>query len=108
MNLSTASKDSRDWPFLDKVSELTAAGIIVVSAIGNDGPQHGTSENPGDLPQVIGVGSLSSTGDVAYFSSRGMTKRALLEGAGFPNPDVLVLGEGISGVSLTVGKCEKK
>jgi hypothetical protein len=37
-----------------------------------------------------------------------MTKRALLEGAGFPNPDVLVLGEGISGVSLTVGKCEKK
>ena len=38
VNLSTASKDSRDLPFIEKIHELTAAGIIIVSAIGNDGP----------------------------------------------------------------------
>ena len=38
VNLSTASKDTKDNPFIDKIEELTAAGIIVVSAIGNDGP----------------------------------------------------------------------
>ena len=38
VNLSTASKDTKDNPFIEKIEELTAAGIIVVSAIGNDGP----------------------------------------------------------------------
>lgn len=38
VNLSTASKDSKDNPFIEKIGELTAAGVIVVSAIGNDGP----------------------------------------------------------------------
>jgi membrane-bound transcription factor site-1 protease len=37
VNLSTASKDS-DLPFTEKINELTAAGVIIVSAIGNDGP----------------------------------------------------------------------
>jgi len=36
VNLSTASKDSRDLPFIEKINELTAAGVIIVSAIGND------------------------------------------------------------------------
>jgi len=38
VNLSTASKDSKDIPFIDKLDEIVAAGIIVVSAVGNDGP----------------------------------------------------------------------
>lgn len=59
VNLSTASKDSQDQPFIEKINELTAAGVIIVSAIGNDGPIMGSSENPGDLPTVIGVGSLT-------------------------------------------------
>ena len=60
VNLSTASKDSKDIPFIDKLDELVAAGIIVVSAVGNDGPTQGSVENPGDLSTVIGVGSLSA------------------------------------------------
>lgn len=59
VNLSTASKDTQDNPFIEKIEELTAAGIIVVSAIGNDGPTQGTTESPADLHSVIGVGSLS-------------------------------------------------
>lgn len=60
VNLSTASKDALDLPFSEKIEELTAAGVIVVSAIGNDGPMHGTGESPGDLAVVIGVGSLTT------------------------------------------------
>lgn len=30
-----------DHPFVDKVWELTANGVIMVSAIGNDGPLYG-------------------------------------------------------------------
>lgn len=47
-------------------------GLIVVAAIGNDGPEYGTISNPGDMVEVIGVGSLN--GDViSTFTSRGMT-----------------------------------
>jgi membrane-bound transcription factor site-1 protease len=60
VNLSTTSKDSKDIPFIDKLDELIAAGIIVVSAVGNDGPIQGSVENPGDLSTVIGSGSLSA------------------------------------------------
>lgn len=38
VNLSTASKDSKDIPFIEKLDEVIASGVIVVSAIGNDGP----------------------------------------------------------------------
>lgn len=39
--------DYLDEPFVDKVAEITSAGIIMVSAIGNDGPLYGTLNNPG-------------------------------------------------------------
>ena len=107
VNLSTASKDTRDNPFIEKIEELTAAGVIVVSAIGNDGPTQGTSESPADLNSVIGVGSLSYNFDkVATFSSRGMTKKSMLDGIGVPKPDVLLPGEEILGLSLEPGVCK--
>ena len=107
--MSTASKDSLDTPFIDKINELTAAGVIIVSAIGNDGPTQGSGENPADLPNVIGVGSLSSNlDDVAYFSSRGMTKLDLLDGVGIFTPDLLMPGEEIFGLSLSRGHCDLK
>lgn len=86
---------------MEKINELTAAGVIFVSAIGNDGPTPGSSENPGDMSTVIGVGSLSSSlDDVAYFSSRGMTKNTLLNGFGIPKPDLLLPGENILSLGL--------
>jgi subtilisin family serine protease len=81
----------------------------VVSAIGNDGPIQGSIENPGDLVSVIGVGSLTqSLEDITSFSSRGMSKRALLKGVGFAKPDVLLPGENIVGMSLNPAKCDTK
>lgn len=41
LNLSIGGPDFTDRPFVEKVWEMTSNGIIVVSAIGNDGPGYG-------------------------------------------------------------------
>ena len=59
LNLSIGGPDFMDQPFVDKVWELTANNIIMVSAIGNDGPLYGTLNNPADQMDVIGVGAVT-------------------------------------------------
>jgi hypothetical protein len=60
---------------VDKVREASASGMVIVSAIGNDGPHWGTNTNPADQSDVVGVGGLGVGGaGLAAFSSRGMTK----------------------------------
>ncbi len=41
-----------------QVQEITSNGIIMVSAIGNDGPLYGTLNNPADQNDVIGIGGI--------------------------------------------------
>ena len=41
LNLSIGGPDWCDEPFVEKVWELSANGVVVVSAIGNDGPDFG-------------------------------------------------------------------
>jgi len=102
VNLSNGSSDFLDIPFIEKINELTANGVIIVSAIGNEGPFQGTLNNPGDLINVIGVGSLdSSLTSVATFSSRGITTWSLLEGAGIIKPDVITAGSMIQGLGVS-------
>lgn len=81
-----------------KVWELTANNIIVISAIGNDGPTFGSLNNPGDLISVIGVGSIDNHENISPFSSRGMTLHELPEGFGRAKPDVVVIGEDVVGL----------
>jgi membrane-bound transcription factor site-1 protease len=38
INLSNGSNDYMDKPFIDKINEMIANGVIVISAIGNEGP----------------------------------------------------------------------
>ena len=38
---------------------MTANGVIMISAIGNDGPLYGTLNNPADQMDVIGVGGIN-------------------------------------------------
>ena len=93
VNLSNGSSDFLDIPFIEKINELTAHGVIIVSAIGNEGPFQGTLNNPGDLTSVIGIGSLDATlTNVASFSSRGMTTWSLLDGVGTLKPDLVTAG----------------
>lgn len=56
-----------------QVWEITANNIIMVSAIGNDGPLYGTLNNPADQSDVIGVGGIDYSDHIASFSSRGMS-----------------------------------
>jgi len=100
VNLSNGGNDFLDEPFIDKINELTASGVIVISAIGNEGPFLGTLNNPADLINVIGVGSLDQTHTrVAPFSSRGMTTWSLLDGVGTLKPDLVAYGTNILGLS---------
>ena len=105
INLSNGSSDFQDNPFIDKINEVIARGITVVSSIGNDGPEQGTLNNPADMTNVIGVGSLNNAkNDLAHFSSRGITTWNLLKEIGIIKPDVITFGEKIGGLDIN-GAC---
>lgn len=78
-------------PMNQAVMKAWQAGITVVVAAGNAGPQAGTITAPGNIPYVITVGAIKSgrytaNGDdeLAKYSSRGPTESA------FVKPDLLV------------------
>lgn len=103
LNLSIGGPDFMDRPFVDKVLELSANKIILISAIGNDGPLYGTLNNPGDQSDVIGVGGINSDDLVAKFSSRGMTTLELPRGYGRVKPDIVTYGSHVKGSNLNGG-----
>ncbi|CAM9461129.1 unnamed protein product, partial [Laminaria digitata] len=100
--------DFKDQPFVENVRELSANGILIVSAVGNDGPLYGTQHNPADQADTIGVGATSISGDsVAPFQSRGMTTWELPGGYGRVKPDIIAAGEHVLGPRAGghLGKC---
>lgn len=92
-----------DLPFVDKVLELSANNIIMVSAAGNDGPIYGTLNNPGDQSDVIGVGSINFDDKIARFSSRGMTTWELPFGYGRAGLDIVTYGSQVEGSDVRTG-----
>ncbi|XP_031630822.1 membrane-bound transcription factor site-1 protease isoform X2 [Contarinia nasturtii] len=103
LNLSIGGPDFLDHPFVDKVLELTANKVIMVSAIGNDGPLYGTLNNPGDQSDVIGVGGMNFDENIAKFSSRGMTTWELPYGYGRLKPDIVTYGSQVKGSNIKSG-----
>jgi len=103
VNLSIGGPDHLDRPFVEKVQEVTSAGIIMVSAIGNDGPLYGTLNNPADQNDVIGVGGIDWSGKIAGFSSRGMSTWELPLGYGRSKPDVMAFGSQVQGSRIGGG-----
>ena len=103
LNLSIGGPDFMDQPFVDKVWELTANNIIMISAIGNDGPLYGTVNNPADQMDVIGVGGINFEDQIARFSSRGMTTWELPSGYGRVKPDIVTYGSAVRGSTLKGG-----
>lgn len=103
VNLSIGGPDYLDIPFVDKVMEVTSSGMIMTSAIGNDGPTYGTMNNPADQNDVIGVGGITYKNELAGFSSRGMTIWELPLGYGRIKPDVLTFGSNVQGTAIQGG-----
>lgn len=103
LNLSIGGPDYLDIPFVEKVWELTANNIIMVSAIGNDGPLYGTLNNPADQSDVIGVGGIDYSDHIASFSSRGMSTWEIPHGYGRVKPDVVAYGREIMGSKISTG-----
>jgi subtilisin family serine protease len=104
LNLSFGARQSVSYHrelLAGVVESAHFAGVVVVSAAGNDGPATGTVSSPGTDPFVVTAGSLADQGTaergddrVSVFSGRGPTRD------GFEKPDVLAPGEHV--VSLRV------
>ncbi|KAL2607535.1 hypothetical protein R1flu_026108 [Riccia fluitans] len=103
LNLSIGGPDYLDSPFVEKVWEMTANNIIMVSAIGNDGPLYGTLNNPADQSDVIGVGGIDYSDHIASFSSRGMSTWEIPHGYGRVKPDIVAYGREVIGSKITTG-----
>lgn len=87
-------------PLVSGVEKLWRAGVVVVVAGGNSGPDEETIKSPGVSPRVITVGALDASSDrldVALFSSRGPTKFGT-------KPDVIAPGVQICGLDAFEGE----
>jgi len=103
LNLSIGGPDFDDVCFVDKAREISANGIILVAAIGNDGPRYGTLNNPGDNMDVLGIGAVDYSNRLSSFSSRGMSVQEVPGGYGRPKPDIVTYGSGVLGSRLRGG-----
>ena len=99
INLSLGSTlgtpDSADSVAADNAA---AAGVVVVAAAGNAGPEFGTIGSPGAARRVLTVGASRLDGTVADFSSRGPVRSGELLIA---KPDILAPGVAICAGLLT-------
>ncbi len=60
-------------PVCQAANNAVLKGIVVVAAAGNEGPDSGTINAPGEAALVICVGAVDSSNNIAVFSSRGPT-----------------------------------
>lgn len=101
VNLSlgiTVSEDDPIDPLSLGANALVCAGLCVVAAAGNSGPEKNTITSPGISPLVITVGACDEKGRVPEFSSRGPTVDGIMK------PDVLAPGVDIYSLSSTNSK----
>ena len=103
LNLSLgtpANNPVKSDPMVRAVEEAMKAGIVVVVAAGNSGPDSKTILSPGNSPSAITVGAVDdrkakaeSAYTIAPFSSRGPTKEGLRK------PDVVAPGVSIKSLA---------
>ena len=89
MSLGTAGDNPGTDGIENAVNNAVAAGIVVVVAAGNAGPEAGTLGSPGTSPLIISVGAHDSNGAIANFSSRGPNADGLIR------PDLMAPGVGV-------------
>jgi len=88
------TKDPAEDPMFPVFQEIKDS-VITCAAIGNEGPDTGTTSAPGSLPNVIAVGAVDINGGIANFSSRGPTPDGRIK------PEVVAPGVNIwSGITM--------
>lgn len=95
ISMSLGASVPPDSPEAEVIAEATAAGVIVVAAAGNNGPDRHSVAFPANAPTAISVGADDTLdrwyeGDLAEFSSRGPTL------TGHVGVDVTAPGVGIT------------
>lgn len=101
LSLGAPAAESYTTDPLSKAAEAAwKAGLVVVTAAGNDGPAAGTIRTPGINPNVITVGAVDDRGTgvttddvIAGFSSRGPTVDGLTK------PDLVAPGVKITSLA---------
>lgn len=88
-----------DEEFATDLRWLRAAGMHVVFAAGNGGPNENSSVSPANNVGALAVGALDGAGQLAMFSSRGVSACDAR-----PYPDVTAPGELLRTTDLSVGK----
>jgi subtilisin family serine protease len=83
---SVAELDGRTAPITIATDVAADRGILVVTAMGNEGPGASSLGAPADGRRVVAVGAIDQRGILASFSSWGPT------GDGRIKPDVVALG----------------
>lgn len=86
----SAAEMNGETAVITQATDIAASrGILVVNAMGNEGPSSVSLWAPADGKHVLSVGALTPSGGVAYYSGRGPT------GDGRIKPDVVALGSGV-------------
>ncbi len=73
VNLSLGTDTPQPCPsdFAEAVRQVVRAGVVVVAAAGNKGPEGGSVVCPANVDEVVAVAATTPTREVAWYSSRG-------------------------------------
>ena len=123
VNMSLGSPAVESWrndPLCRAVRKLTAAGIVVVAAAGNNGKDangqkiYGAIHSPGNDPSVITVGATNTFGTdarnddgIATYSSRGPTRSYWTNSASVKHYDHLVKPDLVAPGNKIIGALSK-
>jgi serine protease AprX len=102
MNLSLGDypiESYKDCPWSQAAEKAWDAGIVVVAAAGNEGPERGSINTPGINPKIITVGYMDdkNTPDFSDDTIPEGTSRGPTIPDGLQKPDVVAPGVGIHG-----------
>lgn len=91
MNYTTSQLDGNTAVVSKAATLAISKGLVVVVSAGNDGNTPWKFVNPpGDVDGIFAVGSITGSGSLSNFSSRGPTSDGRIK------PDVVALGSGVS------------
>lgn len=94
--ISLSLGGGRDLAMKNTINNAISAGVTVIAAAGNSGPGNGSIIFPAGEKNVIAVGAVDSSDNIASFSSRGPI---IVDGEELIKPDISAPGVCINSLS---------